>query len=103
MGSRIHAPAAERNRGPILEVLRGVLEAGTVLEVGSGSGQHACHMARNLPHVCWQPSDIDPDACSSVEAWRAHESLPNLLPALELDVTWPRWPLQRVDASSPPT
>jgi Protein of unknown function (DUF938) len=98
--ARQHAPAAERNRGPILEVLQQVFEAerGTVLEVASGSGQHACHFARHLPQLRWQPSEIDPRSLRSIEAWRAHEQLANVLPPLELDATWDSWPVQRVDA-----
>lgn len=95
---RQHAPAAERNRGPILEVLRDVLETGTVLEVGSGSGQHASHFARALPGLLWQPSDIDPSALLSIEAWRRQEQLPNVLPPLELDVSWFGWPVQQHEA-----
>jgi len=65
-----HAPAAERNRDAILEVLRRVLpEHGTVLEVASGTGQHAVHFASHLPHLVWQPSDLDPAALASGAAW----------------------------------
>jgi SAM-dependent methyltransferase len=98
--ARQYAPAAERNRGPILEVLQQVLEAetGTVLELGSGSGQHACHFARSLTQLSWQPSEIDPQSLRSIEAWRAHEQLANILPPLDLDVSWDSWPVQRVDA-----
>jgi SAM-dependent methyltransferase len=77
-----HAPATQRNRAPILDVLRTVIPAGArVLEVASGTGEHAIHFARHLP-VTWQPSDLD---VSSVEAYRAEANLPNLLPAIVLD------------------
>src|SRR5687767_2661579 len=87
------APAAERNAGPILAVLRDVLpERGTVLEIASGTGQHAVHMARALPGITWQPTDPDPDARASIAAWVAETGLPNLRPPLPLDVTR-EWPL----------
>ncbi|MCK6504043.1 class I SAM-dependent methyltransferase [Myxococcota bacterium] len=95
-----HAPAAERNRDPILAVLRRVLPArpgALVLEVASGSGQHAVHFAAALPHLRWQPSDQDPVARDSVAAWRAEAGLDNLLPPLSLDVRGP-WPVQAADA-----
>jgi SAM-dependent methyltransferase len=95
-----HAPAAERNRDPILAVLRRVLPArpgALVLEVASGSGQHALHFAAALPHLRWQPSDQDPVARDSVAAWRAEAGLDNLLPPLFLDVRGP-WPVAAADA-----
>jgi SAM-dependent methyltransferase len=92
------APAAERNAEPILAVLRGVLpERGTVLEIASGTGQHAVHMARALPEITWQPTDADPDALASISAWVADARLPNLRPPLVLDVTG-EWPMARADA-----
>jgi SAM-dependent methyltransferase len=90
---KLHSPSAERNRGPILEVLRKVMPAaGTVLEVASGTGHHAAHFARNLPGLTWTPSDIDPESRSSIEAWRQEVDLPNLLEPLALDVTDEEWP-----------
>jgi hypothetical protein len=92
------APAVARNRDPILVVLRRVLPAqGAVLEIASGTGEHAVHFAAALPGLIWQPTDRDPDARRSIEAWRDRTRLPNLLPPLEFDVT-AAWPVERVDA-----
>lgn len=86
------APAAERNKEPILEVLREVLPpAGVVLELGSGSGQHAVYFARALPRLVFQPSDPDPVARRSVEAWREAEALANLRAPLAIDAEHERW------------
>ncbi len=96
---RLHAPAAERNAAPILDVLRSALPArGTVLEIASGTGQHAVHFASALPGVDWQPSDADPRARASVSAWRAHTGLANLREPLDLDVRREPWPIGEVDA-----
>ncbi|MBN3727750.1 DUF938 domain-containing protein [Burkholderia sp. Ac-20379] len=96
---RLHAPAAERNREPILAVLREVLPAqGTVLEIASGSGQHAVHFAAALPHLEWQPTDPDPAALASIAAWAADAALPNLRAPRQLDVRADRWPLDAADA-----
>jgi SAM-dependent methyltransferase len=93
------APAVARNREPILAVLRRVLPArGTVLEIASGSGEHAVHFAAALPHLTWQPADIDPDALRSIAAYRAAARLQNLLPPLALDAASPDWPVTRADA-----
>lgn len=95
-----HAPATERNQGPILEVLRRVLPPhGTVLEVASGTGQHAVAFAAALPGVTWQPTDADATALDSIRAWAAEAGLPNLPPPLPLDAadTGP-WPVERADA-----
>ena len=93
------APAAARNRDPILAVLRDVLPAhGTVLEIASGTGEHAVHFAAALPHLIWQPTDRDPEARASMAAHRALAGLLNLLPPLELDACAPSWPLARADA-----
>jgi SAM-dependent methyltransferase len=93
------SPAALRNRGPILDVLRRLLPArGTVLEIASGSGEHAVHFAAALPHLTWQPTDLAADALASIVAHRAEVGLANLLPPIELDVTAPSWPLAHADA-----
>ena len=93
------APAVARNRDPILAVLREVLAApGTVLEIASGSGEHAVHFASALPHLVWQPTDPDAQARRSIAAHAAQAQLPNLLPPLELDASAAAWPVTRADA-----
>ncbi|HEY5723007.1 MAG TPA: DUF938 domain-containing protein [Allosphingosinicella sp.] len=93
------APAAERNREPIAAVLREALpERGLVLEVASGTGQHSATFAGLFPDLTWQPSDPDPGALDSIEAWRAEAGLPNLRAPIRLDAQdWP-WPVDRADA-----
>ncbi len=96
-----HAPAALRNREPILAVLARVLPpAGVVLEIASGSGEHAAFLAGRLPGVTWQPSDADADARASIEGHRAEASLTNLLSPLAIDArTDPAtWGIARADA-----
>lgn len=96
---RQQAPAAARNRDPILAVLRGVLpEAGTVLEIASGSGEHSLHFARALPELVFQPSDPNPEARSSIAAWAAESGLANLRPPLALDAASPPWEMTAADA-----
>lgn len=91
---RRRSPSAERNRDPILQVLTRVLPpAGTVLEIASGTGQHAIHFAAALPGITWQPSDKDADARDSVEAWQRDAALSNLAAPLTLDVHHMPWPL----------
>jgi hypothetical protein len=94
-----HAPAATRNREPIAAVLAEELpSAGVVLEVASGSGEHAIHFANAFPALTWQPSDPDAAARASIQAWRAETVLPNLLPPLELDAAISVWPVAQADA-----
>lgn len=96
---RLTAPAAARNAAPILDVLRTALPAhGTVLEIASGTGQHAVHFAAALPGLDWQPSDADPRARASIAAWREHAGLANLRAPLDLDVRNEPWPIDAVDA-----
>ena len=93
------APAAERNKEPILEVLAEVLPPrGVVLELASGSGQHAAFFAERLPHLTWQPSDADPQALESVRAYVAEAGLPNLLAPVLLDARSEDWPLGSAEA-----
>jgi SAM-dependent methyltransferase len=93
-----HAPATERNRAPIAAVLREVLPAhGLVLEVASGTGEHAAYFARLFPALDWQPSDPDPDALNSIEAWVADAELPNLREPVQLDAAG-TWPIARAEA-----
>jgi len=95
---RQHSPSAERNREPILAVLRDVLPpTGRVLEIASGTGQHAICFAGALPGLDWQPSDIDADARASIAAWVAHAGLANVRAPLALDVHQPEWGAQTLD------
>lgn len=90
--ARRHAPATARNRDPILAALRRHLPArGVVLEVASGTGEHAVHFACALPCLAFQPSDPDPGARASIDAWAKGARLPNLRPAIALDATAPDW------------
>lgn len=94
---RRSAPAVARNRDALLAVLRDVLPAeGLVLEVASGTGEHAVHFTAALPGLEWQPSDPSPEARASIDAWAADE--PRILPALALDASdWP-WRIGGADA-----
>jgi len=97
--ARQYAPATARNREPILQVLRKVLPArGHVLEISSGTGEHAVFFASGLPGLTWQPSDPDPAARASITAWAAAAALVNLRPALDIDARAPTWPVARADA-----
>lgn len=92
------APATERNRDAIVAVLRDALpSSGLVLEVASGSGEHAVHFAATFPNLDWQPTDPDPTALTSIAAWRAEASLPNLRSPIQLDAST-EWPMAKADA-----
>lgn len=94
--ARQYAPATERNREPILEVLLRVLPAsGTILEVASGTGEHAVFFAPRLSPRKWLPSDPNPQSRASIASWRTHFPSDNLYPPLDLDVGEPSWPVER--------
>ena len=96
--ARRYAPAAERNRGPILEVLRRLVPDGArVLEVASGTGQHAAHFAAALPGTRWQPSEADPSAFASITAWAASEGASNVCEPVLLDAGAACWPAGTFD------
>lgn len=92
-----YSEACEQNKEPILAILRKAF-AGTrrVLEIGSGTGQHAVYFSRHLPHLSWQTSDMI-DAHASIRAWIADTNPGNALPPLELDVMADQWPQQTYD------
>ena len=96
---RWFAPAAERNQGPILEVLRRVFpQRGLVLEIASGTGQHITRFAKDLPHLSWQPSDPDAGHRRSISRWIAFERLTNVAEPIALDVRRQPWPVTAADA-----
>ena len=96
---RRFAPATQRNRQVILDVLLRVLPAkGLVLEIASGSGEHATWFAHQLRPLRWQPSDPDPACRRSIEAHAADLQSPSLLPPLDLDVLRQPWPVERCQA-----
>lgn len=97
LDARQYAPATERNRQPILDVLRQILPAqGTVLEISSGTGEHITFFAPRLPHLQWVPSEPDAQARESIQAWGEAVPAENLwLPPLALDVSHRPWPVEK--------
>lgn len=96
--ARLHAPATRRNRAAIAEVLAAwlpaeVQAAGRLLELASGTGEHAVYLAARLPGLTWLPSDPDPAHRASIAAYRAAEGSANLQAPLDIDVTAAKWPL----------
>ena len=92
MTDKPHAPSTERNRGPLLEALRPRLAASRrVLEIGSGTGQHAVHFAPALPQLRWQTSER-PSELPGLRLWLDEAACPNTPAPLALDVLWPDWP-----------
>lgn len=71
---------------------------GLVLEIASGTGEHAAYLAERFPGLEWQPSDVHDDALASIAAWRQEAGLANLRPPLRIDAASPDWPLERADA-----
>lgn len=99
LDARLYAPATQRNRYPILEVLERVLPRdGLVLEVASGSGEHAVWFAQRLRPLRWQPSDADPRMRRSIAAHAGDAGCATLLPPLALDATDPVWPITAAEA-----
>jgi len=98
-GARI-SPSIARNRGPIFSILQPRLPiAGLLLEIAAGTGEHAVYGATALPGLQWQPTDPDPEAVASIDAWRRHTGLSNLLPPLQLDAAEPdTWAVSQADA-----
>lgn len=94
------SPATARNRDPILDVLKPRLpKSGVVLEIAAGAGEHAAYFTAALPGVSWRPTDPDPEALASIDAWRGLAGPPNLLPPLRLDASDPdTWPVDQIDA-----
>ncbi|MGB0630315.1 MAG: DUF938 domain-containing protein [Alphaproteobacteria bacterium] len=83
-----HFPATARNREAIADVLAGILpETGTVLEIGSGSGEHAVYFSDKFPHLTWQPSDPDPLNVDSIQAWSETAARSNLRPPLSINAS----------------
>lgn len=96
---RREAPSAARNRQPILDVLGAQLpKSGTVLEIASGTGEHTAHFAAAHPSLTFQPSDPADEARASIDDWARTLGLANVRPALTLDASSPRWPIERADA-----
>jgi SAM-dependent methyltransferase len=93
------APAAARNREPILQVLRDRLaRPAFVLEIASGTGEHAVWFSGALSDLTWQPTDCNREALRSIAAWRDLKGPPNLLPPLQLDAAADSWPVVQADA-----
>jgi cyclopropane fatty-acyl-phospholipid synthase-like methyltransferase len=92
------AESCVQNREPIIAVLRDVFaDRRRVLEIGSGTGQHAVYFAPELPHLVWQTADVTQHH-AGIRAWLEEAALPNVLPPLALDVNQPDWPGERYDA-----
>jgi SAM-dependent methyltransferase len=99
LSAKQHAPHADRNKGPIVDILRRVLpDTGIALEVGSGTGQHIAHFARAFPNLEWQPSDYDQVAVASVDSYRREAGVPNLREGLLLEVRKKVWGHGLLDA-----
>lgn len=92
-----YSEASEQNREPILGVLRFEFDSpGTVLEIGSGTGQHAIYFASALPHLTWQPTDME-ENLPGIRAWLEETQIPNVHEPLALDVNAARWPVSQAD------
>jgi hypothetical protein len=93
-----YAESSEKNKAPILAVLREIFaDRKRVLEVASGTGQHAVYFGRELPHLTWQPSELRRNL-AGIQSWLDEAQLPNVLAPLAIDVNDERWPVSSVDA-----
>ena len=91
-------PAALRNAEPIAAVLRRLLaEQSAVLEIASGTGQHAAHFVKSMPTIQWQPTDFDSVSLASIAEWRGETGVANFKEPLLLDVCDPEWPVESAD------
>lgn len=89
---RLHAPATARNRDAILEKVGGLVAGNArVLEIGSGTGEHAVHIAGQMPDLVWQTSDPDPTMRASTQAWIDHTGVPNVGEPLVIDCGTDAW------------
>ena len=94
------SPAAEQNKGPILQVLHSALPSrGQVIEIASGTGQHVVHFAKALPHLQWQPTERDARLLQAIAERMATERLDNVRPPVPLDVFEVSWPAHRFNAA----
>ncbi len=93
-----YSQACENNKDPILQILKSAFaQSRKVLEIGSGTGQHAVHFASHLPHLIWQTGDLT-EHHPGIMAWLNESDLENLLPPLETDVNQSRWAVDSVDS-----
>lgn len=97
MEDKPFAPSCERNRDPIRDVLKRVLTgSGLLLEVGSGTGQHAAYIAKDFPAYKWQPTDL-PEKLDDINKWAVESGASNILPAVALDLSEGNWPVEQCD------
>ncbi|MEM7293676.1 MAG: DUF938 domain-containing protein [Pseudomonadota bacterium] len=97
--NRPFAESCEQNKNPILDVLREQLTTPQrVLELSSGTGQHAVYFAKELPHLIWQPSDL-PENLAGIQAWLDHAGSDNILPPVEIDVGEKEWNIEPVECA----
>ena len=95
---RLNAPSAARNAAPIVELVRKTaIKSGNALEIASGTGQHIVKLASALPHLSWQPSDVDEARIKSIRSWSDDEHLTNLKPPCLLDATAEGWAAEHRD------
>jgi len=95
--NKLNSPACDRNREPILSELKRTLKSssGILLEIGSGTGQHAGYFAPSFPEIIWQPSDL-PENLNNIELWRREFNLGNIKPAIELNIAHTPWPITNI-------